>query len=77
MMKSVTDILCNTLRRMEKTPEFRRSDAAAVELKRHVIRAIAELEVARSTQQSGNGAAIPRQLPSSPKSRNRNQLRTR
>jgi hypothetical protein len=45
---SVAEVLRRTLRRIEESPEFRRDDPAIIELKKHIIHSIAELEVARS-----------------------------
>lgn len=46
--RSVADILRSTLLRLEQTPEFRQDDPAVIELKRHIVRSIAELEIAKS-----------------------------
>jgi len=45
---SIIDILRNTLRRLEKLEGFRQEDAAVIELKRHIVQSIAELEVSKS-----------------------------
>jgi hypothetical protein len=60
-IRSIEEILRNTLRRLEESPDFRREDPAVIELKKHIVRSIAELEVARSVH-SGSydpGSASP------------------
>jgi hypothetical protein len=47
---SILDILRNTLFRLEETPEFHRDDPAVIELKRHIVRSISELEVLKGSQ---------------------------
>jgi hypothetical protein len=47
-IRSIEEILRNTLRRLEESPDFRQDDPAVIELKKHIVRSIAELEVARS-----------------------------
>jgi hypothetical protein len=46
----ILDILRNTLFRLEQTPEFRGDDPAVIELKRHIVRSISEMEVIRASQ---------------------------
>jgi hypothetical protein len=46
--RSVVDILRSTLLKLEQMPDFRQDDPAVIELKRHIVRSIAELEIARS-----------------------------
>lgn len=46
--RSVADLLQSTLQRLERNPEFRQDDPALIELKRQIVRAIAELEIAKS-----------------------------
>lgn len=46
--RSLTDLLQSTLERLEQTSEFRQDDPAVIELKRHIVRSIAELEIAKS-----------------------------
>jgi len=45
---SVIDVLRNTLRRLGQTADFQQDDAAVMELKRHIIQSIAELEIIKS-----------------------------
>ncbi len=45
--RSIANILRSTLSKLEQTSDFQQDDLAVIELKRHVIRAIAELEVAK------------------------------
>ncbi len=45
---NIIDILRNTLRRLEQAEDFRQEDHAVIELKRHIIQSIAELEVMKS-----------------------------
>jgi hypothetical protein len=45
---SIVDILRNTLRRLEQSHDFRQDDSAVIELKRHIVQSIAELEVMHS-----------------------------
>jgi hypothetical protein len=46
----IVDILRNTLQRLEETKDFRQDDSAVMELKRHIVRSIAELEVMKGSQ---------------------------
>ena len=48
--RSVSDILRSTLLKLEQTADFRQDDPAVIELKRHIVRSIAELERVRSAQ---------------------------
>jgi len=48
--RSLADILRSTLQKLEQTPDFRQEDPAVIELKRHIVRAIAELEISKSAQ---------------------------
>ncbi len=48
--RSLADILRSTLHKLEQTPDFRQEDPAVIELKRHIVRAIAELEISKSVQ---------------------------
>src|ERR1700688_4656868 len=43
--RSVADILRGTLLKLEQMPEFRQDNPAVIELKRHIVRSIAELEI--------------------------------
>jgi hypothetical protein len=42
---SVIQILRNTLRRLDQGSDFRRDDPAVIQLKRHLVQSIAELEM--------------------------------
>jgi hypothetical protein len=53
-ISSIEQILCNTLKRLAESSEFRQDDPAVNELKRHIVRSIAELEVAKSSQADSN-----------------------
>jgi hypothetical protein len=46
--RSVVDILRSTLLKLEQKPDFHQDDPAVIELKRHIVRSIAELEIARN-----------------------------
>ena len=46
--RSLVDILRSTLQRLEETADLEQDDLAVIELKKHIVRAIAELEIARS-----------------------------
>lgn len=46
--RSLGEILRSTLQKLEETPDFRQDDNAVIELKKHIVRAIAELEIAKS-----------------------------
>ncbi len=45
---NIIDILRNTLRRLEQSEDFSQNDRAVMELKRHIVQSIAELEVVKS-----------------------------
>jgi hypothetical protein len=44
----IVEILRNTLYHLEETKDFQQDDPAVIELKRHIVRSIAELEVIKS-----------------------------
>ena len=46
----ILDILRSTLFRLQQTEEFQQDDPAVVELKRHIVRSISELEVLKTYQ---------------------------
>jgi hypothetical protein len=46
----ILDILRSTLLRLQHTEEFQQDDLAVVELKRHIVRSISELEVLKASQ---------------------------
>jgi hypothetical protein len=48
--RSLVEILRSTLGKLEQGADFRQDDPAVAELKRHVVRAIAELEVAKASE---------------------------
>jgi hypothetical protein len=48
--RNIVNILRNTLRRLQDGSDFRRDDPAVIHLKRHLVRAIAELEFCRESQ---------------------------
>jgi hypothetical protein len=58
-ISSIEEILRNTLRRLEESPDFRQDDPAVAELKKHIVRSIAELEVTRSTHSYDSGVIDP------------------
>lgn len=43
-MRSPEELLCSTLLKLQQTPDVCRDYPALVELKRHIVRAIADLE---------------------------------
>lgn len=45
---ALIDLLRSTLRRLEQTEDLRPDDPALLEIKSHILRAIAELEILRS-----------------------------
>ncbi len=47
---SLIDILRNTLLRLEETATIQQDDPAVIQLKRHIIQSIAELEVLKDSQ---------------------------
>lgn len=47
--RSLVEILSSTLQKLEETSDFRQDDLAVIELKRHIVRTIAELEITKST----------------------------
>lgn len=53
--RSLGEILRSTLQKLEETSDFRQDDNAVIELKRHIVRAIAELEIAKSAHSSEPG----------------------
>lgn len=46
--RSLTEILRSTLQKLEESPDFRQDDPAVIELKKHIVRTIAELEIAKA-----------------------------
>lgn len=55
---SLIDILRNTLLRLEETATIQQDDPAVIQLKRHIIQSIAELEVLKDS--------LPRSEPALP-----------
>jgi len=47
---NIVDILRNTLHRLEETATFEQGDPAVIQLKRHIVQSIAELEVMKEAQ---------------------------
>jgi hypothetical protein len=47
---SVIGILRSTLRRIEESQEMPKDDPALIQLRKHILRSIAELEVLRSAE---------------------------
>lgn len=48
-MRSLVEILRSTLQKLEANSDFRQDDPAVIELKKHIVRAIAELEIVKTT----------------------------
>lgn len=47
--RSLAEILRSTLLKLEETSDLRQDDNAVIELKKHIVRAIAELEIAKAS----------------------------
>lgn len=47
--RSLAEILQSTLQRLEETSDLRQDDPAVIELKKHIVRAIAELEITKAS----------------------------
>jgi hypothetical protein len=45
----IIELLRQTFRRLEATADFRQDDPAVIYLKRHIIQAVAELEVSKGS----------------------------
>lgn len=46
--RSLAEILRSTLQKLEETEDFRQDDTAVIELKKHIVRAIGELEITKA-----------------------------
>jgi hypothetical protein len=57
--RSLVEILSSTLQRLEESADLRQDDPAVIELKRHILRTIAELEVAKAAHSGEHQQPIP------------------